>query len=151
MASDDRKDPFRVPNFEIAIDKIQAGAFSECSGLTTETEATDYREGTAQTPFPKKLMALGKVAPVVLKRGYTKDTQLWDWYAAILKGNPDRRNVTITLRNERYQPVIRWHLDSAWIRKIEGPSLKATGNEVAMESVEIVHEGLHIEPVSGAA
>ncbi len=61
---------------------------------------------------------------------------------------PDRRNVTIVLMNEARQPVLRWHVENAWINKIEGPSFKATGNEVAMESVELVHEGLTHRDVS---
>ena len=69
------------------------------------------------------------------------DTSLWDWYKNIHNGVPDRRNVTIILMNEERQPVMRWHAENAWINKIEGPSFKASGNEVAIESVELVHEG----------
>ena len=62
-----------------------------------------------------------------------------------VNGIPDRRNVTVILLNEQRQPVLRWHAENAWLNKIEAPSFKASGNEVAMESVEIVHEGLTIE------
>ena len=62
-----------------------------------------------------------------------------------MNGIGDRRTVTIVLKNEQRQPVLRWHAENAWINKIEGPSFKANGNEVAMESVEFVHEGLTIE------
>ncbi len=86
-----------------------------------------------------------KYSNLVLKRGYTQDTSLWDWYTNIMNGQPDRRNVTIVLMNEARQPVLRWHAENAWLNKIEGPSFKAAGNEVAIESVELVHEGLVIE------
>ena len=66
----------------------------------------------------------------------------------IVNGAADRRNVTIVLMNEAREPVLRWHAENAWVNKIEGPSLKAAGNEVAMESVELVHEGLTIETVA---
>ena len=63
----------------------------------------------------------------------------------ITNGVDDRRNVTIVLLNERRQAVLRWHAENAWINKIEGPALKASSNDVAMESLELVHEGLTLE------
>ena len=138
-------DPYRSFNFELVIDNIPSGAFSECSGLTAEGDAVDYREGTDRQPNVRKLVGLRKFANIVLKRGYTQDTSLWTWYGNIRDGVADRRNVTINLLNEQRTAVLRWHAERAWINKIEGPSLKASGNEVAIESVEIVHEGLTIE------
>ena len=75
----------------------------------------------------------------------TQDRSLWVWHQNIANGQPDRRNVTIVLMNEARQPVLSWHAENAWVNKIEGPSFKASGNEIAMESVELVHEGLTIE------
>jgi phage tail-like protein len=146
MATGERRDPFRAFNFQLEIDNIARGAFSECSGLTAEGDAVDYREGTDLQPNVRKLVGLRKYANIVLKRGYTQDdTSLWDWYRNIHNGVPDRRNVTVILMNDERQPVMRWHAENAWINKIEGPSFKASGNEVAIESVELVHEGLTIE------
>jgi phage tail-like protein len=138
-------DPYRSFNFELVIDNIPSGAFSEASGLTAEGDAVDYREGTDRQPNVRKLVGLRKYANIVLKRGYTLDTALWTWYGNIHDGLADRRNVTINLLNEQRTAVLRWHAERAWINKIEGPSFKASGNEVAIESVEIVHEGLTIE------
>jgi phage tail-like protein len=138
-------DPYRSFNFELVIDNIPSGAFSECSGLTAEGDAVDYREGTDRQPNVRKLVGLRKYANIVLKRGYTQDTSLWAWYGNIRDGLADRRNVTINLLNEQRTAVLRWHAERAWINKIEGPGFKASGNEVAIESVEIVHEGLTIE------
>jgi phage tail-like protein len=138
-------DPYRGFNFELVIDNIPSGAFSECSGLTAEGDAVDYREGTDRQPNVRKLVGLRKYANIVLKRGYTQDTSLWAWYGNIRDGLADRRNVTINLLNEQRTPVLRWHAERAWLNKIEGPALKAAGNEVAIESVEIIHEGLTIE------
>jgi len=138
-------DPYRGFNFELVIDNIPSGAFSECSGLTAEGDAVDYREGTDRQPNVRKLVGLRKYANIVLKRGYTQDISLWAWYGNIRDGLADRRNVTINLLNEQRTAVLRWHAERAWINKIEGPALKASGNEVAIESVEIIHEGLTIE------
>jgi len=145
MATAERRDPYRSFNFQLEIDKVPLGAFSECSGLTADGDAVDYREGTDMQPNVRKLVGLRKYTNITLKRGYTKDDSLWQWHVQIVNGVPDRRNVTIILMNEQRQPVLRWHAESAWVNKIEGPSFKASGNEVAMESLELVHEGLTIE------
>jgi phage tail-like protein len=141
----ERHDPYRSFNFSLEIDRIPRGAFSECSGLTAEGDAVDYREGTDLQPNVRKLVGLRKYTNITLKRGYTKDRTLWDWYKEIHDGKPDRRNVTITLMNEERAAVMRWHAENVWINKIEGPSFKASANEVAIESIELVHEGLTIE------
>ena len=138
-------DPLRSFNFELVIDNISSGAFSECSGLTAEGDAVDYREGTDRQPNVRKLVGLRKYTNIVLKRGYTPDISLWTWYGNIRDGIADRRNVTINLLNEQRNAVLRWHAERAWVNKIEGPTFKAVGNEVAIESVEIIHEGLTIE------
>jgi phage tail-like protein len=145
MPTDKRNDPFRSFNFSIEIDGIPSGAFSEVSGLTAEGDAVDYREGTDMQHNVRKLVGLRKYANLTLKRGYTLDNTLWAWFANIVNGQPDRRNVTIVLMNEAREPVLRWHAENAWPNKIEASGFKATGNEIAMESVELVHEGLILE------
>lgn len=145
MATAERRDPYRTFNFQLEIDGVPLGAFSEVSGLTADGDSADYREGTDLQPNVRKLMGLRKYTPVVLKRGYTQDRSLWVWYGNILNGQADRRNVTIVLLNEARQPVLRWHVENAWVNKIEGPTFKAAGNEVAMESVDLIHEGLTLE------
>lgn len=144
-ATGERNDPFRAFNFEVNIDNVALAGFSEVSGLTAEGDAVEYREGTDPRNTVRKLVGLRKFANVTLKRGYTRTNDLWAWYTETLEGRPNRRNVTIKLKDENRRDVMAWHLDAAWINKIEGASLKASGNEVAMESVEIVHEGVTIE------
>jgi phage tail-like protein len=145
MATAERRDPYRSFNFQLVIDGVPLGAFSEASGLTAEADAVDYREGTDVQPNVRKLPGLQKLGPLTLKRGQTRDQSLWIWHQNIANGQPDRRNVTIVLMNEAREPVLSWHAENAWLRKIDGPSFKASGNEVAIESVELVHEGLTME------
>lgn len=145
MATGTRNDPYRAFNFRIEIDNLTVGAFSECSGLSSDGDAVDYREGTDIPLNVRKLVGLRKYANIVLKRGYTQNTELWDWYSNIVNGVPDRRNGTIILMDEARNDVLRWNIENAWINKIEGPSFKANGNEIAMESVELVHEGLTLD------
>jgi phage tail-like protein len=145
MATDQRNDPYRAYNFVLEIDNLPCGAFSEVGGLTAVGDAVDYREGSDLQQNARKLVALRKYANITLKRGYAQDKSLWQWYTNIMNGVADRRNVTIVLMNEARQPVLRWHAENAWIKKIEGPAFKASGNDVAMESVELAHEGLTLE------
>jgi phage tail-like protein len=145
MATAERRDPYRSFNFQVEIDGVPVGAFSEVTGLTAEGDAVDYREGTDVQLNVRKLPGLRKYTNLTLKRGCTGDKTLWRLYMNTVNGAVDRRNVTIVLMNEARNPVLRWHAENAFVNKIEGPSLKASGNEVAMESVEIVHEGLTID------
>jgi phage tail-like protein len=145
MATDQRNDPYRGYNFVLEVDNLPKGAFTEVGGLTAEGDAVDYREGSDLQQNVRKLVGLRKYANLTLKRGYTQDKALWQWYTNIMNGIADRRNVTIVLMNEARQPVLRWHAENAWINKIEGPAFKGSSNDVAMESVELVHEGLTLE------
>jgi len=145
MATDQRTDPYRGYNFVLEIDRVPKGAFSEVGGLTADGDSVDYREGTDKQPNVRKLAALRKFGPLQLKRGYTQDRSLWQWYVNVMNGQEDRRNVTIVLLNERREAVLRWHAENAWINKIEGPAMKASSNDVAMESLELIHEGLTLE------
>ncbi|MEP6859883.1 MAG: phage tail protein [Deltaproteobacteria bacterium] len=145
MATDKRRDPLRGFNFEVDIEGIGTSSFSEVSGLTADGDAVDYREGTDAINNVRKLPGMRKFTMLVFKRGYIPDSELWEWYGRIYNGQDDRRNGSVVLLNEQRKPVMRWHFENAWINKIEGPSLKAAGNEVAIESMELCHEGLSFE------
>jgi phage tail-like protein len=140
-----RVDPFRNYNFRLEIDNLTVAAFSEVSGLTSDGDVVDYRTGVDVPQTARKLPGQRKFGPITLKRGVINDSSLWDWYRNIATGNADRRNGSVILMNELRQDVLRWHFEAGWPNKIEGPSLKATGNEVAVESVEIVVEDLTLE------
>ncbi len=145
MPTGERTDPYRAFNFRIEIDGLEAGSFSECSGLSSEGDAVDYREGTDIPLTLRKLVGLRTYTNLTLKRGYTQNAELWNWHSNIVNGVPDRRNGSIILMDEERNDVMRWNFENGWINKIEGPSLNASGNEVAIESAEIIHEGLTFE------
>ena len=146
MTTGSRNDPYRGFNFQVDIEGIvDDGAFSEVSGLSAEGDPVEYREGTDPFNTARKLVALRKFANLTFKRGYVRDVRLWQWYQRIAEGQPERHPVTVTLMDEAREPVMRWTAREAWINKIEGPSLNATGNEVAIESMELCHEGLTLE------
>jgi phage tail-like protein len=140
-----RMDPFRDYNFRLEIDNLPVAAFSEASGLTSDGDVVDYRTGVDVPLTARKLPGLRKSGPITLKRGVIKDSSLWDWYRNIATGTADRRNGTVVLMDEQRQDVLRWHFENGWPNKIEGPSLKAAGNEVAVESIEIIIEDITLE------
>jgi phage tail-like protein len=139
-----RNDPYGAFNFVVEIEGTAVAGFSECSGLTAETAVIEYREGN-EVAGVRKLAGLTKFAPIILKRGITKDRDLWNWYKNIINGNADRRNGSIVLLGNDRSPVARWNFTNGWPAKWEGPHLKAKGNEVAIETLEIEHEGLDYE------
>lgn len=134
-----RKDPYRGFNFLVEIDGITEAGFRECSGLDASTDSVDYREGSDPNHM-RKLSALNKFSPITLKRGITDSDSLWKWRQTVMDGKTERKNISIVLLNEARQEKWRWNLREAWPTKWTGPSLNATSNEVAIETLEITHE-----------
>ncbi|MEL6887865.1 MAG: phage tail protein [Pseudomonadota bacterium] len=143
MAIGDRNDPYTTYNFKLEIDGLTLGSFTEVTGLMVEGNAIEYREGNEQN-WTRQLVGLRTQSTITLKRGMTQNRELWDWSVNIGRGVLDRRDGVIILMNEAREDVLRWSFRQGWPNKIDGPSLNATGNEVAMESLEIKHEGLEL-------
>jgi phage tail-like protein len=140
-----RDDPYTAFNFLVEIDGIAVAAFSEVSGLGSATDVIEYRAGSDRTSTVRKLPGLTRYTNIVLKRGVTQDTQLWQWRKAIEQGTPDRRSGAIVLLDGERNPVRRWRFTEGWIAKFDGPDLNAKANDVAIETIEIAHEGLTID------
>jgi phage tail-like protein len=143
MAQGQRNDPFAGLNFRVELDGMTVGAFCECSGLVSEVDVIEYRSG-GDTGSPRKLPGLHKYANIVLKRGITTDRQLWDWHKTVLEGHVQRKAGSIVLLNDSHQEVLRWNFREGWPTKYEGPSFNAEANDVAIETLEITHEGLEL-------
>ena len=140
-----RHDPYAGFNFRVEIDGIASAAFAECSGLSSETDVIEYREGADRTLGVRKIPGLTRYANVVLRRGLTANRDLWDWRQLVVDGQVSRRTVTITLLDETAAPVMRWMLREAWIAKWEGPTFNARTSQVAIETIELVHEGIRLD------
>ncbi len=112
----------------------------EISGLTMEVDVIEFKDGTSSEI--RKLPGRTIWPEVVLTRPFTGNTVLYDWAVASRTGAVMKRSVVISMMDQRGQPVARYHLENAWPAKWTGPVLKATGNEVAIESVALAHEGL---------
>ncbi len=119
--------------------------FSEASGLTMETQVIEYRDGLSPDYNTIKMPGLPKTTNIVLKRGIVEgDKEFFAWLNATKMNKAERRDVSISLLNEEHEPVMTWKARNCFPVKIEGPGLKATGNEVAIETLELAHEGLAI-------
>jgi len=144
MADTTRDDPFPAYNFIVEIDGLTVkGSFTEVSGLETEIQVIEYRNGGDIAV--RKLPGLNKNNDVTLKRGVVADSSLWNWFKSVRDGSVFRTNVVITLLDDQRKPVRRWKLSNAWPRKYTGPAFNAKGNDVAIESLEVTHEGLDVE------
>ncbi len=144
MPANKRNDPFGRFNFHLEIEGVTQAGFSEVSGLSNETEVIEYREGGDKVNTARKLPGLTKYGNLVLKRGVTADNSLWNWRKTVIEGAVERRSGSIILLDESRTEILRWNFFNGWPCKWEGPALKAKSNEVAIETLEIAHEGLEL-------
>lgn len=120
--------------------------FTEVSGLDVETEVVEYRHGASPEYSKIKMPGMQKFSNITLKRGtFENDNEFFTWWNSVKLNKIERRDITISLLNEEHDPVVTWKVKNAWPTKIQSTDLKADGNEVAIESMEIVHEGLSIQ------
>ncbi|MBL0701106.1 MAG: phage tail protein [Desulfosarcina sp.] len=130
--------------FQVKLDS-EVLSFQEISGLDIEAQPIEYRHGDSPEFSVLKMPGIKKNGTVTMKKGVFKsDKKFWDWFNQIKMNTIKRIPVTISLLDEAGEPTMVWTLANAWPTKISGTDLKADGNEVAIESIEIVHEGLTI-------
>jgi len=136
-----RNDPYVAFTYSISIAGIFVGGFSEASGLDMEVEPISYRTGDEDFVV-RKLPGLKKFPNIVLKRGIVGQLDIFAWIKSALDGTVDRRDGAISLNSETRVEVMRWSFTRGWACKYMGPSLKADSSAVAVEALEICHEGL---------
>src|SRR5262245_26632402 len=138
---------YPLPKFHFQVEWGGANiGFSEVSGLDVETEVIEYRDGLSPEYVKTKMPGMQKFSNITLKRGtFAGDNDFYDWWNTVALNTITRRNVTISLLNEKHQPVVVWKIKNAWPIKVQSTDLKGDGNEVAIESIELVHEGLVIQ------
>ncbi|HMK56403.1 MAG TPA: phage tail protein [Dissulfurispiraceae bacterium] len=141
MATGSKPDPYRGFRFRIEIDGIAVAHFSDVSGLQVETEIEPYEEGGVND-FVHQLPKRTKFQPVTLKRGITDADTLWSWHQDVVIGKFKRKNGSIILLDEAGNDKWRWNFSNAFPAKWTGPDLKADGNAVAFETIELVHNGI---------
>ena len=136
-----RNDPLRRHRFRVQIEGIDQAGFAAVSGLEVELTPIHYREGSEPNRI-RKLPGLLKNATVTLKWGVTDSMELYNWFKEVSEGVAARRAVHIVLGDEAGQDRARWELSEAWPCRYVGPALDAECDEVAIEAIELCHEGL---------
>lgn len=148
--ADDPKKNYPLPKFHFLVEWGGARmGFTEVTGLDFETEVIEYREGNSPVYNKRKQPGLTKYSNITLKRGmFLGDFEYFQWWRKTMmfqEGKEKfRRDITIKLLDEEHKPIITWTLAKAWPSKVTSTDLKADSNEVAIESMELVHEGLSI-------
>jgi phage tail-like protein len=122
--------------------------FTEVTGLNIENEMIEYRDGSSPEYHKIKMPGLQKYGNITLKRGmFNGDNEFFQWLNTVSLSKIERRDVSISLLNENHEPVYIWRVKNAFPTKVTAPDLKSDANEVAVETIEIAHEGLVIEAV----
>ncbi len=144
MATSDRNDPYRNFRFKVEIDGIQlTGGFSEATIPDSTTDPVDYREGT-DSPFQRKLSGLTKYGNITLKKGLTDSMDLYNWRKSVEDAGAikARKSISLILVDEEGNDKSRWDIINAWPTKYSSVGFNAKNNEVVIETLEIVHEGV---------
>ena len=140
-----RDNPYANFNFVVEIDGIEVGAFSEVDLPEATIEAIEYRDGSDLSSGARKLPGRVSYANVVLRRGISGRTDLWEWFKSTRAGNLQRRDAAIVLLDEGRQPVQRWLLRDAWPARYAFSRLEGRGNEIVIETLELAYEGFELE------
>jgi phage tail-like protein len=148
MPTGQRVDPYRNFNFLVEIDGITQAGFQDCSGFGASTDPIEYREGNenpGRDPITvRKLPGMTKYNNITLKWGLTDSTELYDWYRDITKGMDVRKNGSIIVLDTQGRERVRWNFRNGWPTKWDGPDFTSKGNDVAIETLEIAHEGIEL-------
>ena len=133
--------PYGKFRYKVEIDGLEAGGFSEASGFDASIVVIEYREGDmVQTPM--KLPGLKKYGNITLKQGVADSMVMYEWMIAGVEGEVERKTITITILDETETATASWQVINAWPAKYTAPDFNATSSEVAIESLEIAHEGM---------
>jgi phage tail-like protein len=132
-------------HFEVQWGGTRIG-FTEVSGLEVTTEKIEYRDGASKEYHKVKMPGMQTFGDLTLKRGiFAADNEFYDWWNSVSLNTVERRDITISLLNEGHQPVVVWKVKNAWPTKVTSTDLNSSGNETAIETLVLAHEGLTME------
>lgn len=136
-----------LPKFSFKVQwDNQELSFQEVSGLDVEAQPIEYRHGNSKEYSVIKMPGLKKYSDVTMKKGVFKgDRKFWDWFTEIHMNTIKRKSIVISLLDEKGEVAMVWTLTNAWPTKVTGTDLKSQGNEAAIETIVIAHEGLTVE------
>ena len=132
-------------HFEVQWGGTRIG-FTEVSGLEVSTEKIEYRDGASKEYHKIRMPGMQTFGDLTLKRGiFAADNEFYDWWNTVALNKIERRDITISLLNESHEPVVIWKVKNAWPSKVTSTDLNASGNETAIETLVLAHEGLTME------
>ena len=143
MPAGKRKDPYQNFRFLVEIDGITQAGFREVIIPDSAQDPIEYREGN-ESITARKLPGLIKYGNVTLKWGITDSLDLYNWRKDVEDGKikDARKNMAVVVLDDEANSVTRWEFSQAWPTRYDAPDLNATGNEIAIETLEIAHEGM---------
>jgi phage tail-like protein len=132
-------------HFEVQWGGTRIG-FTEVTGLEVTTEKIEYRDGASKEYHKVKMPGMQTFGDLTLKRGiFAADNEFYEWWNTVALNTIERRDITISLLNESHEPIVVWKIKNAWPTKVTSTDLNASGNETAIETMVLAHEGLTME------
>jgi phage tail-like protein len=132
-------------HFEVQWGGTKIG-FTEVTGLEVTTEKIEYRDGASKEYHKVRMPGMQTFGDLTLKRGvFAADNEFYAWWNTVALNTVERRDITISLLNESHEPVVVWKIKKAWPTKVTSTDLNASGNETAIETLVLTHEGLTME------
>ena len=133
--------PYKNYRFKVEVDSVMVAGFSEVSGFDATIDVIEYREGDAVVNTPRKQPGLVKYSNITFKRGVIDDVDFYTWIEEAFSGNLTRKTIVVNLCDDTDAVVASWQIINAWPAKYTGPDLNGLGSEVAVETIELAHEG----------
>jgi phage tail-like protein len=132
-------------HFEVEWGGTKIG-FTEVTGLEVSTEKIEYRDGSSKEYHKTRMPGMQSFGDLTLKRGvFAGDNEFYTWWNTVALNTIERRDITISLLNETHAPVVVWKVKKAWPTKVTSTDLNSSGNETAIETLVLTHEGLTME------
>jgi len=141
MTAGKRNDPYVSFLFQVEIQGLIVGGFSEVSGLQVETETHDFREGGVND-YMHKLPKGSKQSNITLKRGFTDSDVLWKWHQDVVNGKFKRKSGRIILMDSEGNEKWHWTFEDAFPVKWIGPDFRAKEASTSVETLELAHKGI---------
>lgn len=141
-------DPLVSFHFAVDLQGVITGYFTECSGLGSEQEVIEHKVVNEKgVEVMLKIPGRLKWENITLKRGITESMDIWEWRQQVEDGDVEgaRRDGSITMFNQKLEPVARWDFRRAWPVKVSGPQPKTDSNEIGIEELAIAHEYIRRE------
>lgn len=137
------QDPYTNARFKLQLGSIEQASFNECTGFDTTTNPIEYRDSDEPARM-RKLPGIHKYGNITLKWGLTDSKAIWEWRKKVIDGKIEeaRINGSIIILDQEGNPKVQWDFKKGWPSKYDPSDLNAKGDAIAIETLEIVHEGL---------